>query len=126
MATLSKHNSELNERGEGKCSVPMWSGGIPSGFCDEPAFSRHKGGEYFEGRNGERHYLNGAYDGYVPALACPAHGGKTKEEALNLCSYCRLHPSTCESNPKFGTGKGKDNVYECDKFQPPLKELNNL
>jgi len=87
MATLSKHHSELNERGEGKCSVPMWSSGCPSGFCDEPAYSRHKGGQYFE-RHGRRFYLNGAFDGYVPALACVSHGGKTKEEVLNLCQYC--------------------------------------
>ena len=120
MSTLSKHHSELNEKGEGKCSVPMWSGGCPDGFCDKPAYSKHKGGEYYEGRHG-RHYLDGSYGGYVPALACPAHGGKTKQEALNLCEYCKNHPSTCNGCPLFGIGKGNDNVYECDSFEPKIQ-----
>lgn len=102
MSTLSEHHKKLNERGEGKCSVPMWCGGLPDGFCDKPAYSeRQKGSNY---------------DGYVPALACPAHGGKIKEEALNLCDNCVFCIADCGGNPKFGTGVGSDNVYECDLF----------
>lgn len=70
MATLSTHHKELDANGEGKCSVPMWQGGLPAGFCDSPAYSNHA-----------NKYV---YDGYVPALACPGHGGLTKEEADHL------------------------------------------
>lgn len=37
MASTSKHHHELTN-GKGRCSVPMWCGGLPSGFCDEDAF----------------------------------------------------------------------------------------
>jgi len=46
MSTLSEHHKKLNERGEGKCSVPMWCGGLPAGFCDQPAYSNHKGANW--------------------------------------------------------------------------------
>lgn len=117
MSRLSKHHEELTN-GVGKCSVPMWSGGCPSGFCDKPAYSGHRGGKYFvHPSTGKRIFFNGAYGGYVPALACPGHGGKTKEEALNLCSYCSKCIADCDNNPKFGCGKGDDNVCECDHFE---------
>lgn len=66
MSSLLEHHKKLNEKGEGKCSVPMWSGGYPDGFCDNIAHSEVKHKQ--------------KYDGYVPALACPAHGGMTREE----------------------------------------------
>lgn len=66
MACLSPHHKELNEQGEGKCSVPMWCQGVPAGFCDRSAY----GPQTPEGRR--------QYDGYVPALACPGHGGPAK------------------------------------------------
>lgn len=123
MTQLSKHHQELNERGEGKCSVPMWSGGIPSGFCDAPAYSNHKGGKYFnDPYTGERVFIDGTYGGYVPALACPAHGGHTKEKRLNLCDYCSKHIAECDGKPLFGIGKGNDNVYQCEQFNPPTHE----
>jgi hypothetical protein len=31
---------------EGKCSVPMWQGGAPSGFCDHPAFGEQYSNDY--------------------------------------------------------------------------------
>lgn len=61
MAILSEHHRQLNEQGVGKCSVPMWSGGLPDGFCDKDAYGFRR--------------KDAAYDGYVPALACPMHGG---------------------------------------------------
>jgi len=57
-----KQHKELTN-GKGKCSVPMWQGGIPAGFCNKDAF-----GEQTE--EGKRQY-----SGYVPGLACPEHGG---------------------------------------------------
>ncbi len=53
---LSNHHMELNEQGEGKCSVPMWIGGIPAGFCDRPAFGVSANPD-------------------APFLACQCHGG---------------------------------------------------
>lgn len=117
MGSLSEHHKKLNERGEGKCSVPMWCDGLPAGFCNDTAYSNHKGGKYYNHpRTGDRIFVNGAYGGYVPALACPAHGGQTKEEAVNLCLNCVKCIADCDGNPKFGSGKGNDNVFECNGF----------
>ncbi len=66
---MMPYHHTLDENGVGKCSVPMWSGGLPAGFCDEPAY----GTQTVEG---ERRYPH-----YVPALACPAHGGPNKPKA---------------------------------------------
>jgi hypothetical protein len=60
MARCSPHHLQLDEQGVGKCSVPMWSGGAPDGFCDRDAYG-------FCDRT--------KYDGYVPGLACQMHGG---------------------------------------------------
>ena len=79
MSVLSEHHKELNAEGVGKCSVPMWSGGGPAGFCDEPAYGMPLPREYIrDGYTGQRIYLDSGYDGYVPALACPCHGGPKK------------------------------------------------
>lgn len=118
MSTLSEHHQQLNERGEGKCSVPMWSGGVPNGFCDNVAYSNHKGGKYWiHPQTNEKVFTDGTYAGYVPALACVIHGGKTKEQAVNLCDKCEKCIADCDGNPKFGIGKGNDNVFECDNFK---------
>ena len=78
MASLSRYHQELGPNGEGKCSVPMWSGGCPAGFCDEPAFGVRPIGKTIRMRDGRIIRVDGLYDGYVPALACPAHGGPQK------------------------------------------------
>lgn len=120
MSVLSNQNKELTN-GAGKCSVPMWGGGLPSGFCDNDAYSgRPKGDSY--NVHGADFRLDGRYAGYVPALACPAHGGLKKEEVLNLCDFCKHHIATCNSKPKFGTGKGNDNVFECESFKGKKKK----
>lgn len=62
MAQIGRHHRELTD-GVGKCSVPMWMGGLPAGFCDEPAY----------GEQTKRGRLT--YNHHVPALACPGHGG---------------------------------------------------
>lgn len=62
MSQISKCHRELTN-GVGKCSVPMWMNGLPAGFCDAPAY----GEQTAAGKH--------AYSGYVPALACPRHGG---------------------------------------------------
>ena len=116
MSTLSECHKKLTN-GVGKCSVPMWGGGMPAGFCDDEAYSRQTE-EDRQWRDGTNRYI------YVPALACPAHGGHKKKKALNLCDYCKKYIAECGSNPKFGTGFGNDNVYECDIFEPTPKQSN--
>lgn len=75
MSTLSKHHRELDANGEGKCSVPMWCGGMPSGFCDRTAYGERPRAEVFTRPDGYEYRADGLYAGYVPALACPMHGG---------------------------------------------------
>lgn len=76
MVTSLNNNHRVLTNGVGKCSVPMWSNGLPAGFCDQDAF-----GDFIPGketiRNGQNEIvrLDGKYNGYVPALACYAHGG---------------------------------------------------
>ena len=112
----STKNKELTN-GAGCCSVPMWMGGMPAGFCDDPAYGERPPGQtWYNDAVKEVMRYDGKYAGYVPALACPGHGGPKKHEVLNLCDYCTNHIAECESNPEFGTGKGNDNVYACDSF----------
>lgn len=83
MAQTSKHHHELDESGVGKCSVPMWQGGCPSGFCDEPAYGeRPPCAERRDAWTGRMFRCDLKYDGYVPGLACPAHGGPEKHAAI--------------------------------------------
>jgi hypothetical protein len=72
---------------EGKCSVPMWMGGAPSGFCDEPAY----GEQYSEGtRHAPPHWSQRDRNGYyftphpitppfAMGLCCSRHGGPSAE-----------------------------------------------
>lgn len=78
MSCCSEHHKKLTD-GVGKCSVPMWCNGLPAGFCDEPAYGApppYDGGGWRENIwTGKPYHRDGRYDGYVPHLACPAHGG---------------------------------------------------
>ena len=69
MACLSRWHQELTD-GVGKCSVPMWSAGVPAGFCDKDAY----GMQTDQGQS--------RFSGYVPALCCPGHGGPDREDAV--------------------------------------------
>ena len=62
MPRCSEHHKKLDINGTGYCSAPMWRGSRPAGFCDKVAYG------VYEGRVDD-------YQGYVPYLACPAHGG---------------------------------------------------
>lgn len=76
MATCSEHHFKLNDQGVGKCSVPMWQGGCPAGFCDKDAFGERPPSKQFRDANtGELFRADLRYNGYVPGLACPIHGG---------------------------------------------------
>ncbi len=117
MSRLSKHHKELTN-GVGKCSVPMWMEGLPAGFCDNEAYGKRPKGEIYRTNTNEMQRFDGKYNGYVPALACPIHGGLEKKQVLNLCNFCKNDFGDCKSNPTFGTGLGNDNIYECDLFEP--------
>lgn len=71
---LSEHHKILKD-GKGKCSVPMWRNGVPAGFCDQDAFGPPVPSARWTDGYGRTHRIDGKYDGYVPGLACPAHGG---------------------------------------------------
>ena len=93
MAACSKHHKELDENGEGKCSVPMWMNGMPYGFCDKLAHGKPLPYETFRNRHGEIQRFDGGYCGYVPYLACPAHGGPTLRDVAHKgepCIYCGI------------------------------------
>ena len=93
MARLNNHHKELNDQGEGKCSVPMWMGGCPAGLCDEPAFGNYiKGKTFRDGWTGEVRRLDGKYSGYVPALACQMHGGPKIRAFMDGNMWCAVKP----------------------------------
>lgn len=70
MARMHTHHQTLTD-GMGKCSKPMWSGGVPAGFCDAPAYGPQ------DSENPKTYYYEGGQrrTKYVPGLACPKHGG---------------------------------------------------
>ena len=83
MAVCSKWHKELDENGVGKCSVPMWCNGVPAGFCDKPAYGKPLPYETFKDRYGVERRIDGGYNGYVPYLACPSHGGPKNNKSIN-------------------------------------------
>lgn len=77
---LGKCHQEVDEQGIGKCSVPMWQNGCPAGFCDSPAYGR------------QTDWGRRMYDGYVPSLACPAHGGPKSRVYMDGNAWCAVKP----------------------------------
>lgn len=60
----------------GRCSVPMWQNGLPAGHCDQPAYGKRPPcKEWRDAYTGELRRVDGKYNGHVPGLACPMHGG---------------------------------------------------
>lgn len=81
MSTLNSHHKELTD-GVGKCSVPMWSGGVPAGFCDAVAYGPQLPGQQRYG-NWDHSYGSMRWvDGYCSGLACYAHGGPSGRVTL--------------------------------------------
>lgn len=90
MARTLKHHHELTN-GVGKCSVPMWSMGYPAGFCDLPAYGKRPDGQQFRvAWSGELKRFDGKYNGYVPGLACVAHGGPEPRHFGDPCIHCGI------------------------------------
>lgn len=92
MSTLSRHHKKLNEQGEGRCSVPMWLNGCPGGFCDKPAYGERPHAPAITRWDGYVYREDGLYPGYVPALACPGHGGPKARAFMDGDSWCAVHP----------------------------------
>ena len=107
MSRTSKHHEELDEHGIGKCSVPMWMSGCPAGFCDEPAYgTRPPCAEVWNAAMGQMQRTDGKYDGYVPGLACPGHGGPTVRTFMDGNAWCAVRPDFInlqESPAGFGS-----------------------
>lgn len=92
MARLCAHHQQLNDQGVGKCSVPMWSGGGPAGFCDNDAYGERPEGKTYTRWDGHEWRADGRYAGYVPALACPGHGGPKVRTFMDGNAWCAVHP----------------------------------
>lgn len=101
-----QHHKELDSNGIGKCSVPMWGGGCPSGFCDRPAYGERLPTRYFRNySSGGEFAEDGGYAGYVPALACSVHGGPKSRVFKDGSAYCAVWPDFInlqESSAGFG------------------------
>ena len=83
---ISEHHKKV---GPGSCcSVPMWSGGCPAGFCDEPAYGKPPPSRRFRDGLGQMYREDLRYDGYVPALACRAHGGPSVRYKMDGDQQC--------------------------------------
>jgi hypothetical protein len=92
MASTCKHHHELDEMGEGRCSVPMWSNGCPDGFCDAPAYGKRLPTTFHTRWDGYVYADDGGYAGYVPALACPMHGGPKVRTFMDGNAWCAVRP----------------------------------
>lgn len=98
MSQISEKHKQLNENGIGCCSVPMWSMGIPAGFCDRPAYGKQIPKEKWP-------FGDLQYDGYVPGLACPGHGGPRTRVFKDGNKWCAVYPDFIniqESKCAFG------------------------
>lgn len=90
MSRISDPHHNLNEFGEGKCSVPMWCGGYPAGFCDKPAYGERPLGRTITHWDGYRFRPDGLYAGHVPGLACSDHGGPKVRTYMDGSAWCAV------------------------------------
>lgn len=107
MSQLQQHHKETNADGIGRCSVPMWQGGCPAGFCDQPAYGeRPHSPETMNYSAGRMMRADNLYDGYVPGLACVQHGGPDSRVFMDGNAWCAVRPDFInlqESPAGFGT-----------------------
>jgi len=93
MSTLSEHH--LPKAGiVGKCSVPMWIGGYPAGFCDAPAYGEQYRDPFLPpcwayNRNNKPPFASG--------LCCESHGGPSK----TATRFVRDGNMWCSFRPDF-------------------------
>ncbi len=105
----------------GRCRVPMWMGGCPSGFCAEEAFGPQYPREYLASKN-SRYMLD--RPPYCFGPCCPAHGGPKKDDPIifqdGLTEAGR--PMWCAVMPDFV------NLHESEAgfSGSPVEAVNNL
>lgn len=114
MSTISEHH-KAKCGVDGKCSVPMWQGGLPGGFCDRPAY----GEQYAEGNKHAPHwwsrrdrngYLIDPHNRkpYASSLCCDHHGGPSAEQIRFIqdgdmwCAFMPGFINLQESDAGFG------------------------
>jgi hypothetical protein len=88
-----RNHDHLDENGIGCCSVPMWQMGMEC-FCDEPAYGvrpPNTEGSWTNAYTGEVMRHDGRYNGYVPGLACYAHGGPRARVFKDGVMYCAVY-----------------------------------
>lgn len=106
MSRISASHENVDANGVGKCSVPMWVNGVPAGFCDKPAYGKQVSCRMiWNACNGQYQREDGKYDGYVPALACPGHGGPASRVFKDGDQWCAVSPDFVnlqESSAGFG------------------------
>ena len=90
---LNAHHQKVDELGFGKCSVPMWSGGCPAGFCDDDAYGERPPSPMRKNYcSGQMEREDGRYSGYIGGLACPGHGGPRIRTFKDGTSWCAVKP----------------------------------
>lgn len=99
----------------GKCSIPMWSSGTPTGFCDNEAY----GEQYAEGTSHapghwSRRDSNGFHlnphnrPPYAPGFCCKQHGGPGADDIRFVrdgnmwCAFLPGFVNLQESDAGFG------------------------
>jgi hypothetical protein len=92
MSACAESNKKVDEFGIGRCSVPMWSMGMPAGFCNEEAYGERLPTKIHTRWDGHTYAEDGRYAGYVPYLACPAHGGPKVRTFMDGNAWCAVHP----------------------------------
>lgn len=93
MTRMNSHHQQLNDQGEGRCSVPMFSGVGPAGFCDKPAYvERPDSPERYNHCSQSYYREDGRYSGYVPGLACRGHGGPEFRTFKDGDAWCAVKP----------------------------------
>ena len=120
MATCTNLHKEVNENGIGKCSVPMWSMGLPAGFCDKDAYGERSDCKIYRNAwTGDEFRADNKFAGYVPFLACPGHGGPETRVYKDGDVWCAVKPDFVnlqESPAGFGTTpeEARHNLREGD------------
>lgn len=73
---LQEHEDAINGV-LGPCSVPMWCGsGCPAGTCENKAYGERPPSRMWMNYGAGRMMREDLkFDGFVPGLACPVHGG---------------------------------------------------
>lgn len=86
----------------------FWGYGMLAGACDKPAYGERPWSQQrWSPVRGEYVREDGRYNGYVPGLACPAHGGpKAPDRCPDGCqgidlgdssySGCECKGATCD------------------------------